>query len=481
MRTHPATLTLTDDTDTIVIRPPAAGSGDPIVCTSWDLGAPTVRDAAAPRAGADGVIDRARYIGPRTVTLDLAVFGDDAATAYDYAGRLTAMTHPTRRPKLLIERGNPEATGETWEMLLRGNPFSITYGRRAAAMLELQLTFEAPLGLLEGPLRGRESVAAESLAYTATNLIPNPSFEVDTGSWNAWGGTLDRSTAQAWRGAASGLFTASAAASAAHIGTPDTVMPATAGAPYTAQSRARMSTANARLLFPRLYFLDSAGAVLNSFNGVSVLHDQAAWRLTSVTATAPTGTAYASVYLMGGADVVAGDAVHIDGVMLDQSDRVRPYFDGATTGATWTGTVHNSPSTYTGYPAHYGVVAGDPLPWRLGNATAANPYLEFVVAGHAPVHPLVYIYGPVTDPAVEDDTGNRFVFTGLNLASGQFVDIDMAEGTVRIGGNPDASVYHLVDFTQSTFWRWMPGAHAVRYEATAGRVAVHWRERRLTI
>lgn len=300
VRVYPATLTLTDEYDTITIRPATVSPLDPVVCSSWDLGAPEPRVASTPRGGADGDIDRTEFVGPRAVTLSLIVRGDannvtDGQSAYRYADRLTAMTLPARRPTLQVSRNNPEAFGEIWEMVVRGNPFSITYGRRAAAMLELQLAFTAPLGLLQGPLRGVDS-----------NTV-------------AVGG-----------------------------GAGNLTLPIT-------------------------------------------------------------------------------------------------------------------------------------LPISLTDGSAATPTLFLDIGGAAPISPTIYIWGPADNPEVFTDIGERFTFTNLTLVEGQFVAIDMNEGTVLLGGSPSASVYHLVDFDVSTFWRWMPGPHTVRLVATGGKFSVHWRERRLLV
>jgi hypothetical protein len=290
----PASLTLVDEYDTLTIRPEVVTASDPIVCKSWDLGAPEVRSTMAENATADGTLDTSGYTGARTVTMDLQILGDTFYSPYAYAERLAAMTHPARRPKLFITRNSPEARGQQWELQLRGNPFSISYGRRAAAMLEMQLSFTAPLGYLLGPLQGYESTWASDTTSTGFGL--------------------------------------------------------------------------------------------------------------------PTG-----------------------------------------------------------------------FPMSTGTAAADNPYIDLSIGGSAPVHPVIYIYGYSKDPEIRGDTGEVFKFAGLTVPTGQFVEIDMAAGTVRMAAAPDASVYGLVDWSVSTFWRWQPGPHTLRYIATSGRAAIHFRERRFTI
>lgn len=293
MKSVPAVLTLVSDTDSIVLRPPAAKSTDPIVCTVWDLGSPTVRESGSDRPGADGVIDRSSFIGSRVVTFELHIFGDINNSPYAYMERLAAMTHPGIRPRLRIQRNSPEADGQTWEMELRGSSYSLSYGRVAAAKLDVQLSFSAPNGVLVGD-----------------------------------------------------------------------------------------------------------------------------WR-----------------------EAVIGERV-----------------DGGT-----------------------GFIFPFKMPFTLGSAASTAAIVYFTVGGSAPIQPIVYIYGPCTNPEVRDDAGQRFVFSGLTLAVNSFVQIDMAAATVRIGGTSDASVYHLVDFSLSTFWSWWPGPHSLRFMSSTGSASVQWRDRRLSI
>lgn len=183
MTSVPAVLTLVSDTDTITLRPAQASGADPIVCSAWDLGAPAVRESVVDRPGADGTIDRTQFAGSRSVSFDLAVFGDGSGSAYAYLERLAAMTHPGVRPRLRIQRDSPEATGQTWEMVLRGNPYSLSYGKMAAAKLDLQLQFTAPLGFLEGDLQEAQTVLADP--SVVTGIVFPITFPLSTGNTSA--------------------------------------------------------------------------------------------------------------------------------------------------------------------------------------------------------------------------------------------------------------------------------------------------------
>lgn len=171
----PAALTLTDAYDTLTIRPAKATAADPIFCKQWDLGAPDVRVTSTPRVGFDGTYDGAAYTGARTVTFDLSIQGDGNGSPYAYAERLAAFAHPARRPTLNISRATVDGPGGTWTMSLRGNPFSISYGSRAAALLDMQLTFNAPDGYLLSPLRDYTSAVASTSVvggFTAPETLP---------------------------------------------------------------------------------------------------------------------------------------------------------------------------------------------------------------------------------------------------------------------------------------------------------------------
>lgn len=299
-----AALTLTDSYATVVVRPPIATSRDAVICRSWDLGAPEVRNTPVARSGADGTDVGAGYLGARSVTLDLVIFGDpDGVTGghgpYWYAEQLAGFTHPLRSPVLQITRGSDDANGQLWSLALRGTPFSISYGSRAASLLEMQLNFTAPLGLLESPLNSLSSSQISTALAT---------------DWH----------------------------------------------------------------FPAAF----------------------------------------------------------------------PHTFGLNTG---------------------------------------GPSVSAVVTGSAPSYPVIYLNGPATNPEVRDSTGNRFVFSGLTLGSGQTVQIDMQAGTVLLADpttgvvNVDADIYHTVNFAVSSFWRWLPGTYQVSYIATTGSMVVQWRDRRFTI
>lgn len=148
-----------DGPERVIIRPVPAEASNPIHCRQWDLGSPDVRYTAVPNPGADGVLLSPGFLGSRTVTLELQIVGDpnpdgiDRHDAYWWVMLLTRMTHPSANPVLIITRNDEGTGGHAWYMQLRGNPYSITYQRTSAAVLEMQMTFLCPGGFLEGALK----------------------------------------------------------------------------------------------------------------------------------------------------------------------------------------------------------------------------------------------------------------------------------------------------------------------------------------
>jgi hypothetical protein len=165
-----AALTLIDGDITIPIRPANPTAGDPVWCTNWDLGAPDIRVTSTPRASADGVDETSGYLGSRTVTMELLIRGDGAGPtghdAYWYSNRLTGMCHPTRRPVLRIDRQSEDTKDVAWFMGLRGNPWSYTVDRAAAARLAVTLNFTCPSGVLESDLHTVSSAQANQSPAT---------------------------------------------------------------------------------------------------------------------------------------------------------------------------------------------------------------------------------------------------------------------------------------------------------------------------
>lgn len=177
-----------------------------------------------------------------------------------------------------------------------------------------------------------KAATAAELGQGRTNMVPNPSLETDTTGWVAEAsvGSLTRSTAQSWSGAASLLVESSAGGGATYaVSTLPALagMPVTPGQDYTAQARARAVTA-ARTAALTARWYDAEGALLSSVAGAALATSTGAWSVHSVTATAPAGAAFMDVAatLSRAADAV--EAHYLDAVLVEESPTLGDYFDG---------------------------------------------------------------------------------------------------------------------------------------------------------
>lgn len=107
------------------------------------------------------------------------------------------------------------------------------------------------------------------------------------------------------------------------------------------------------------------------------------------------------------------------------------------------------------YPRTYFLTYPDATP--VGAVVVTNP-------GTAPALPVLELYGPATDPVVANvTTGKVLAFEGIELASGDYLEIDTAEKTILLNGLESASRYGFVDFAVSEWWDLEPGDNLVRY------------------
>jgi hypothetical protein len=95
----------------------------------------------------------------------------------------------------------------------------------------------------------------------------------------------------------------------------------------------------------------------------------------------------------------------------------------------------------------------------IGSVTIDN-------TGNVSVYPELLLYGPATDPRIENITGGgALVFTGLTLGEGDYLEIDTRQRTILLNGLPTANRYSFLDFAESA-WAGLelaPGDNLVRY------------------
>jgi hypothetical protein len=207
------------------------------------------------------------------------------------------------------------------------------------------------------------------------NLVPNPSFEVNTTGWSPNANcTIARSTAQAYTGTASLEMTATALGNmqAYHV---NNRFPVTPGSTYTAQMRYRPNTTprNVRVF---IGWYTSAGAFISSSVGPLASEVSGEWVLATGTAVAPSNAASGVVFSYVDA-AAAGEVHYIDAVMVEAGSEVGTYFDG-TFGDDYIwengGTAHNARSYYyenrldRGEAIRRALIDG--VPWGIGVGVA---------------------------------------------------------------------------------------------------------------
>lgn len=101
-------------------------------------------------------------------------------------------------------------------------------------------------------------------------------------------------------------------------------------------------------------------------------------------------------------------------------------------------------------------------------------------AGTAPAPWIGRMYGPCDNPKlVNQTTGQTLALTGLSLTVGQYVELNIANHTARLNGDPTLSLYHLVTLA-SAWWRLAPGVNVVAYQPTTfvggAQAVIEWRD-----
>lgn len=99
-------------------------------------------------------------------------------------------------------------------------------------------------------------------------------------------------------------------------------------------------------------------------------------------------------------------------------------------------------------------------------------------AGNVTTYPVLELYGPATDPVLENVTaGAKLAFTGLSLGVGDYLEIDTRDRTIFLNGIETASRYGFVDFSVSSWFGLEPGENLVRYYPAAFDVGAEARIR----
>lgn len=186
--------------------------------------------------------------------------------------------------------------------------------------------------------------------WDASNLIPNPSFEVDVSNWGVGGGATGLlRVAGGVSGGFCGRWTTTAA------GTSD-IYPSTGLTSYSARPGVWYSFGTyLQSPIPRtahvvMRFYSAAMGLLSETHGDNIVTPGAGWLRATVTAQAPTLTRYVFVYITTVGNTAAGQFHFTDAAILTEGRVLPAFFDGSTPDTSsynyeWTGAANASSST----------------------------------------------------------------------------------------------------------------------------------------
>lgn len=93
----------------------------------------------------------------------------------------------------------------------------------------------------------------------------------------------------------------------------------------------------------------------------------------------------------------------------------------------------------------------------VGSTTVTNE-------GTAHAYPVLRVYGPCTDPTIENITADlTLAFADLEVFAGDFLEIDTRARTIRYNADPSDSRYPNLSFPTSRWWTLAPGDNIVRF------------------
>jgi phage-related protein len=119
------------------------------------------------------------------------------------------------------------------------------------------------------------------------------------------------------------------------------------------------------------------------------------------------------------------------------------------------------------YAVAAGAAVGRAYSLTFSRTYPASPVLgsgSFVNAGDDDAYPLIRIYGPVTEPVLDNNTqGKSLTFAGLTLSATEYLEIDTRAKTILLNGDTANSRYDKLVFPTSDWWWLSPGINLIRF------------------
>lgn len=202
------------------------------------------------------------------------------------------------------------------------------------------------LGIIAGA-GSLKNPAEPSLLDYRENLIPNPSFEINSTGWSAVAGaTLSRVATESFIGSIA-LQVVNASSSAAQ----HAILPLGAStSQYTVSAYVKVApgSTTANYFIRVLQYETVGGATVSSGNvGLRSVSSADGWVRLSGTFTKAASANFV-IIRVATASTTSGDTFFVDNVLLERGTTLSPYFDGSI-GGFWTGTPHLSTSGASKY------------------------------------------------------------------------------------------------------------------------------------
>jgi hypothetical protein len=105
--------------------------------------------------------------------------------------------------------------------------------------------------------------------------------------------------------------------------------------------------------------------------------------------------------------------------------------------------------------------------WTLGTGGSSGT-ATVTNNGNAPSFATVRIYGAIAAATFANTTtGEVLDLSNLDLAAGDYLEIDMRAETLYLNGDPSRSLLSALSVAGSMFWALQPGANSVRLQAAS--------------
>jgi len=200
----------------------------------------------------------------------------------------------------------------------------------------------SPLHQIQGRWLGTRAMLVE---IATTNLVTNPSFEVDLGGWvNTGFDTWEQITTDGVFGSCCARAYEASIEANEYVSSPE--MAVDADTAYTASLYAKQSECSGAGHFVITWFDAAHGYISNSDPASFGATPFYSWKRFVIAGTSPATAAFARVVVVHSGAAGTAYECYLDGVQLEELDCTTSYTDGSLgNGYAWTGAAHASTST----------------------------------------------------------------------------------------------------------------------------------------